>query len=67
MQESPDLKPDWFWNIKSFSMKKENFRYATTFQGLSRKSEEEKLAYSSLLTVRNNVGFFPAQGDSPLI
>ena len=47
-------------------MKKENFRYATTFQGLSRKSEEEKLAYSSLLTVRNNVGFFPAQGESPL-
>ena len=24
MQESPGLKPDWFWDIKSFSMKKEN-------------------------------------------
>ena len=24
MLESPDLNPDWFWNIKSFLMKKEN-------------------------------------------
>ena len=25
MQESSGLKPDWFWDIKSFSMRKENF------------------------------------------
>ena len=24
MQESPGLNPDWFWDIKPFSMKTEN-------------------------------------------
>ena len=33
MQESPGLKPDWFWDIKSFSMKKENI---SIYNNLSR-------------------------------
>ena len=29
MLESPDLNPDWFWNIKSFLMKKENMLFCS--------------------------------------
>ena len=59
MQESAGLSADWFWDIKSFSMKKMKTR-----QKFSLILEEDKLVYGSLLIVlhfvvnKNNVGFF---------
>ena len=73
MQESPGLKPDWFWDIKSFSMKNENI---SLYNNLSRTSphiwkRETGLYFFidrlSFFMNRGNVGFFPTQGESPLI
>ena len=50
MQQSSNLNPDWFWDIKSFSIKKENIALYNNLSRISPKSEGERLVYNSVST-----------------
>ena len=69
----PDLRGLKFDTLSHFQWKKKTIRDITNFQELFRILEEEKLVYSSLLTVYhyfmsdNYVDFFLTQSESPLI